>query len=67
MRADDCTNYLSCAPTPSTFVPTLPPDIAPKVAHLADTGSVAPLLVVAITVGVLLVAAVLIWIGRRSK
>lgn len=69
MAADACTNYLACQPEPtSTFRAVLPADVAPKVGELAATGSSPyPLVLAAIGVVVIILAVILIWLGRRSK
>lgn len=65
---DECANYLACQPEPtSTYRGVLPPDVAPKVNELAATGSPYPLVLVTIGVVVIILAVVLIWIGRRSR
>lgn len=68
---DECTNYLACAPQPtSTFRGLVPPDIAPRVGELAATGSVSspyPLVLTAIGVAVIILALILIRLGRRSR
>lgn len=67
MSAQDCTTYVSCAPSPTPFVPTLPPDIPAHTQTLAATGfdGTAFLLVVVAAVIVLVVAPLLIIAGRR--
>jgi hypothetical protein len=69
MSAEDCTNYLACAPSPAPFVPTLPPDIPVHTQTLAATGSTgrAFLLVVVALVIVGVVAPLLIIAGRRRN
>lgn len=68
---DECTNYLACAPQPtSTFRGVVPPDIAPRLGELAATGSVSspyPLVLAAIAVVVIILAVILIHLGRRSR
>jgi hypothetical protein len=68
MSAEDCTNYLSCAPSPTPFVPSLPADVPAHEQVLAATGfdGIGFLLVV-VAVVVVVVGLLLIVVGRRSR
>ena len=70
MSGQDCWNYVTCAPTPTRFIPSLPADVPARTHEhvLAATGfdGVSFLLVV-VAVVVVVIGLLLMAVGRRSR